>query len=85
MVSMAVDLAAPMIQVGGRGGYCEAGQRWQPVSDLGTWQQRGKALTRDPGPPHPRPPQKAVMGMPLAPSMNQPYLSTTIHEFWSQR
>jgi hypothetical protein len=26
-----------------------------------------------------------VMGMPLNPSMNQPYLSVTIQEFWSQR
>ncbi|KIY99867.1 hypothetical protein MNEG_8094 [Monoraphidium neglectum] len=26
-----------------------------------------------------------AMGMPLNPSMNQPYLSVTIQEFWSQR
>lgn len=28
---------------------------------------------------------QAAMALPLAPSMDQPYLSTTIQEFWSQR
>ena len=28
---------------------------------------------------------QAAMGMALNPSMNQPYLSVTIQEFWSQR
>lgn len=28
---------------------------------------------------------QALLGLPLAPSMDQPYLSATVQEFWSQR